>query len=295
MAPRFNQLRFHFVSADGRPVRRPIPLHVLRGVFLHFVSTVDPSLAGRLHGGGGIPPYTSRLLVDGPNIHVTFTLFSKVLNDVLKDFIMQSTPVSFQIGSVDAMLLKVSLEAIDTGAFIDAAVPVRKFRLVFKTPAYFKSKEGDIVLFPRPELLFKNLARIWNELGHYETLDTDALADWCKHHVRVTSYQLETQSTYLGKQGQGRRTVTGFKGLATFSVDAGAGDGDVPAPAAGGDATATAALPPMTFPRVLDMLARFGEHANVGGNRTTGLGAIRYRREGVFSKREAPVEASPDK
>jgi hypothetical protein len=45
----FTSLQFHFIAADGRPVRSPIPLHVLRGLFMNIVSAVNPALATTMH------------------------------------------------------------------------------------------------------------------------------------------------------------------------------------------------------------------------------------------------------
>lgn len=254
MVFRFHQLTFHFVAADGKPVRRPIPLRVLRAMFLEFINKVRPDLATKLHDAGGIPPYTTRLQVHGPDVHVTFTLFSKALNDAIKSFVLQNDTPSFRLGQLEVLLLKLSLNVVDTGTFVDAATPLRKAKIVFKTPAYFKTPEGAILLYPLPEAMFKNLARIWNDLGDYEDVDAEALATWCKTHVRVTSHQLQTASVFLGDG----RSVTGFTGWATIVVE---DPGDSP------------------FPKVLDMLLAFAMHANVGGNRTTGLGAIKYLRQ----------------
>ncbi|NMC08700.1 MAG: CRISPR system precrRNA processing endoribonuclease RAMP protein Cas6 [Candidatus Lokiarchaeota archaeon] len=248
----FTSLHFHFVTADGKPVRWPIQLHVLRGLFMNAVASVKPSLASRLHDGQAMSDFSTRLHVDGDSIHVTYNLFSDELNEALRDFILQRDDLHFMIGRIETLLVKVGVERVHVGDLIDDARPVERARIVFKTPTFFKSG-GTVILFPQPEILFKHLAHSWNELlgGAGLPIDELALAAWVKEHVRISAYRLETASVSIGG---GDRVNTGFKGWATFIIKK-------------DDAL-------NEWPVVLDRLLRFAEHANVGGGRNTGLGAV---------------------
>jgi CRISPR-associated endoribonuclease Cas6 len=250
----FTSLQFHFISADGRPVRSPILLHVLRGLFMNIVAAVKPDLASAIHDAGTMSEFSAQLRVDRENVYVTYNLFSKVLNEAVRDFILQRDDLKFNIGRLEVLLVKVGVSRINAGQFIDDALPVDKVKLVFKTPTFFKS-EGTVVLFPVPEILMKHLAHAWNELVAEAgtTIDELALGTWAKEHVRISAYQLETVSVDIG---EGNRTNTGFKGWATLAIKKDEGD--------------------KKFPVVVNQLLRFAEYCNLGGGRNTGLGAVRY-------------------
>ncbi|MEX2715227.1 MAG: CRISPR system precrRNA processing endoribonuclease RAMP protein Cas6 [Candidatus Sigynarchaeota archaeon] len=253
-AMQFTSLQFHFIAADGRPVRSAVPLHVLRGLFMSAVAAVQPGLASTIHDAGTLSEFSAQLNVDRENVFVTYNLFSKRLNEAMRDFILQRDDLRFNIGRMEALLVKVAVNRIHAGQFIDEAKPIEKAKVVFKTPTFFKS-EGAVVLFPVPEIMFKHLAHSWNELiaEPGTTIDELALGTWVKEHARVSAYRLETSSVDIG---DGNRSNTGFKGWATLAIkkdEAGGG-----------------------FPAVMDRLLRFAEYCNVGGGRNTGLGAIRY-------------------
>ena len=250
----FTSLEFHFVAADGRPVRVAVPLHVLRGLFMNALAAVQPGLASTIHDAGTLSEFSAQLHVERENVFVTYNLFSKRLNEAVRDFILQRDDLRFNIGRLEALLVKVGVKRIHAGQFIDEAKPIEKAKIVFKTPTFFKS-EGSVVLFPVPEIMFKHLAHAWNELVAEPgtTIDELALGTWAKEHVRVSAYRLETASVDLG---EGNRSNTGFKGWATLAIKK---------DEAGG-----------SFPAIVHRLLRFGEYSNVGGGRNTGLGSIRY-------------------
>jgi len=261
----FNTLTFHFVTEDGYPPSVHIPLHVLRGIFLNMVADADPALAAATHDVDDIPPYATRLHVVGENIYLVVNLFSKQLNDAVKNFILQRDDAHFSIGQVDVMLVKISLNRVEPGKFLDDARPVSKFRLQFKSATYFKQR-GAIVLYPQPDLLVHNLAHVWNELvPDFDHIDEDAIAAWAKLAVRITSYKLQTISTRLGDSG---RTLTGFTGWARFKIESQCSNEN-----------------DEYYAKTLDRLFLFAEHANIGGSRTTGFGAVKYDREQIAEGR----------
>ena len=249
----FNSLEFHFIAANGRPVRSPIPLHVLRGLFMNIIKIVDPSLASATHDAETMSAYAIQLQVSRENVFLTFNLFSKALNDAVKDFIVQQDDLKFNIGRLETLLVKVAVSRIDAGKIVDDAVPLDKFKIIFKTPTFLKS-EGNVILFPAPDTVLKHLAHAWNELvPGFEPIDENALSAWAKMNARVRSYRLETASVNLG---EGARSNTGFIGWAKFAIKSDDNDED--------------------FSRISDRLLHFAEYTNIGGGRTTGLGAIRY-------------------
>nr|MDO8084072.1 hypothetical protein [Candidatus Sigynarchaeum springense] len=84
----FTSLEFHFVAADGRPVRVAVPLHVLRGLFMSAVAAVQPALAATIHDAGTLSEFSAQLHVERENVFVTYNLFSKRLNEGACGFII---------------------------------------------------------------------------------------------------------------------------------------------------------------------------------------------------------------
>ncbi|MHA1679582.1 MAG: CRISPR system precrRNA processing endoribonuclease RAMP protein Cas6 [Promethearchaeota archaeon] len=289
----FHQLQFHFMTIDGRPIRSQVPLHVTRGIFMAFIRDVDPGLASKVHGAGGTPTYTTQLDVRGRDVYLTFNLFSRVLNDAVKSFILQRDDMRFQLGRIPVLLVKIQVRKVHVGDIIDGSRAIRSFKITFRTPLTLYRKpwsevelkrstgsESDgtdghdlegaaskkrtrkvLVPWPEPSLLFQNVARMWNELtGDVESIDTPAFISWVGSHVFVTSHELKTGGVSLGSS-PGNRRVTGFRGWARFKV---VGEGD----SAGADAENA---------KLVDRLLHFAEYCNVGSNRTMGMGAVRVK------------------
>ena len=245
-----HQLTFHFMEIKGRPVRRHIPLSTLRGIFMAFIAKANPVLASEIHESSGIPPYTTDLVVHGPHVEITFTLFSRKLNEAMQSFILEHDTTTYRLGPVEAVLSKIKVDRVSLGDIVDAARSLSKFKIVFKKPTYFKDKSGMIVLYPEPVAMFQNLAHIWNEItGDLEPIDTSAFCEWVGTSIQITSHKLKTSQISLGKD----RRVTGFVGWAKFKVQA----------------------PEHEFSPIINMLLQFARFSHVGGNRTTGLGAIK--------------------
>lgn len=251
----FYQMILHFVNASGRPIHSHFPLHVLRGVFMRFISEVDPELGSKIHEPGGIPPYTAQVYIRDHEIDLVFNLFSKELNQAFSKYLVKNTKPQYHLGQVECILHSVDLKRHQLGDLVDNARVVSNFKIIFMKPAYFKNKDGSVVLHPEPAILFQNLARIWNDItGDLAPVDTGPFCDWVGKHVRITSYKLKTDHILLGKDG--RRGVTGFVGWTKFNVNR--------------DACSS------KYCSIIDMLLKFATFCNVGGNRTTGLGNIKY-------------------
>lgn len=134
---------------------------------------------------------------------------------------------------------------------LEGCDPVRKFRLVFRSPTYL-SKSGSKydLLFPDPVLVFSSLMRLWDLYSTGRRFGREGLQEykeWLERHIGVSEHRLGTVLAAMG-----RKRAVGFRGWATYEMDT---EDD--------------------WNRVTISLARFAEYSNIGGNRTGGFGETR--------------------
>ncbi|MHA1791262.1 MAG: CRISPR system precrRNA processing endoribonuclease RAMP protein Cas6 [Promethearchaeota archaeon] len=218
---RFIQLRFYLYPLDNSKTIKKISPPVVRALFLKLLSQADADLAKKLHDMHGIPPYTTQLKVKEDSIMISFNLFNEEVIVAFQRALFKLDEYQFHLKDDDVILTKVYLDVVKLEDLLKDIQPVKKFKLIFTKLTYLKQKNGVIVLYPFPKLLFKNLVHIWNEItGALFPIDVDPFIRWVEQHVRVSSYKLKTGNIQLGqKSAHSRgRFVTGFKGWARFLV-----------------------------------------------------------------------------
>lgn len=245
--------------------------HISRGLLLHMLHHVDPSLSQGLHEPNLMKPYSvtplyfrsERRTEDGYILNpqyparckVTF-LEEKYLRQILEYFNQKNTvtikDTTFQISSI-------RLKNEDYPKLEREAQPLQAFRLVFKTPTYLASYgSGYYHLFPDPLKTFSNLMRLWSQYstGHRFTKE-EALVykAWLQENIGVSGYELTTKLVNMGS-----KMALGFYGWANYHMR---GEDE--------------------WRRTTALLARFAEYSHIGGNRTGGFGVTRFIPEG-FAK-----------
>nr|MDO8110854.1 CRISPR system precrRNA processing endoribonuclease RAMP protein Cas6 [Candidatus Sigynarchaeota archaeon] len=251
----FDQVQLTFTTPGGNDVAGQVPLHAVRGLFLHVISEADTELATSAHDSLETSRYAIQVQVKGCFINVMLNLFDNQLVAAMGEYFIKMTNARFNIGKIDALLKEIRVTSIDIDKMLRERRLVRKFKVVFKTPAYLKASNGIKVYYPEPRHLFKNLARLWNDFtGTLAPVDAERLAEWAGDHVEVTSHELQTVSVPMGS---GKKDIVGFKGWTMFAVN---GSGDDP-----------------DFVPIIDMLLTFGMYSNVGGSRSACLGSILYQ------------------
>jgi len=138
----------------------------------------------------------------------------------------------------------------------DAIKLQNRLLLEFKTPTQFTKRGSNRpYLFPTPEYLLSNLARIWNTFSEIK-VDLDELILWVRAHVFVRAYKLKTQEVNIGKTA----LQVGFRGNLLLIID----EGD--------------------FCEWVKALLLFSEYSNVGTKRSIGMGVVRVREKENLSK-----------
>ncbi len=238
--------------------------YVSRGLLLHMLHRVDPSVSQNLHEPESVKPYSVTRLkfrskgrtpegyvldstspcrvgfrfLDDAYARSLFHYFTKMSSATVFD-------TTFRIASI-------TVNSKDYQELEVEAGPLRAFRLVFETPTYLASIGTPYhCLFPEPVRLFSNLMRLWSCFSTSRRFGKEehrVYKEWLAKHVGIAEYELRTVLARMR-----RKKATGFVGWVTYEMDVGD-----------------------EWNRVTAMLARFAEYSNVGGNRTGGFGETRF-------------------
>jgi hypothetical protein len=273
-------MTFFLKTVDGKPPRSPVPYRAVRGVFFHVLEATCPELAERIHQFVGPAPYATQLRVHGPTIEITVNLFDPSLTAAVKGYVLTCRDLEVRVGSTMTLLEAVAPVRIDVASILASCFPVTRFEIVFKTPTYFKVAPGIVedediaskmlgvekssddrvggvpLFFPLPSAVIRNAANSWN--GIVDTalaIDATRLAMWGERHVVVTSHDVRTSMESIGSGG---KAVTGFTGWTRYKVLNESEEDE-------------------KYAISIDKVLRIATFANLGGNRTTGLGTIVYK------------------
>jgi CRISPR-associated endoribonuclease Cas6 len=252
-----------------KAVRMPLFTgYVARGLALHIMNRISPSLAQDLHEPNAIKPYSVTPLY--------FRSLKKTPDGYLMD---PSVPCSFRIRFLDDSIAKAAMEYFTTSegtmmiydtTFKVASLTVRSedftkvetanaFHMVFDSPTHL-AKIGSKYdqLFPEPTAIFPNLMRMWDrfmpEGSRFGKEVHEKYRQWLAERMTVSGYDLRTVVV------KGKSMKIGFVGWCAYRMDGDNDDND----AGFGHATCK--------------LARYAEYSNVGMERTAGFGVVKYFR-----------------
>ena len=246
------QFTLHLVrSPNGRPPEFVYP-YVFRGFFLDMIKDVDPALAAALHDEQGIKPYSIQYAFKQFEIELTINLFTHGIARPLYNYLVGLQDMSISLGKTTYTMFRVGMKEIGYRDLLEHSHPVRACRVQFLSPTYFNSDTHSFnIKLPLPGLVFKNLAQMWNEFtAHQVDVDVPRFIDWVTKSVEISSFDMRTVPVTLGKG----RSISGMQGWLKYRL---------------GDSIEG-------FERWVDCLLDLARYTNVGGNRTAGMGMIRY-------------------
>lgn len=221
--------RLHVVAPGPPP--RPQG-HGLQALFLALLGQVMPELAAALHADAPSKPYTVAALPtrrhDSVDLRISL-LHSDLFQPFVQAMLLQmpgEAPLhlgrtALRLGDVIGTPAPQGHPWAGYGSFADLAaraVPKHNVTLEFATPtAIGQGSRADgrqrLALLPMPEIIFKSLAKRWNELApapvHVELPDVEAAA----HEAMISRHRLETADISLGKGPQ-----KGFVGQVTYEL-----------------------------------------------------------------------------
>ncbi|NHI94903.1 MAG: CRISPR system precrRNA processing endoribonuclease RAMP protein Cas6 [Candidatus Lokiarchaeota archaeon] len=246
---------FYLLPNGSTNDRKRIKSHIFRGVFMAYLKEHDPVLIEKLHASNEIRSYAISYKRNKELREMIEFRIVSLLDEVSQALLQSLLKTSSQTLNIQGdpyNLVKIGFEKIDYKNLVMNGRKVQKFNIRYLSPAFFtqKGKKFDLKV-PLPEQLIGNLGSIWNtHVFQAEKIPIDDLIQYVKQSVWMSSYQLETRFADIGKSAP----KSGCVGWVNYLVE-----------------DASNSLNPW-----LDILLKFGEYSNVGGNRTAGLGVIKY-------------------
>lgn len=242
--------------------------YVSRGLLLHMLRQVDPSVSALLHEPDKIKPYSvtpirfrskgrvgdKYILDETKPCNVRFRFLNDELATVLLKYLCEGGnpliyDVKFRIDSV-----RVRSESYNDILGVSRK-PTALINLRFITPTYLAALGTDYhYMFPDPVKVFMNLMRLWNSFSDDRKFGSEEqreYMDWLSKNIGVSKYRLETTIAYMRE-----KKATGFTGWIEYELRA---DDE--------------------WNNITQALAKFAEYSNIGGNRTGGFGVTRAKIE----------------
>jgi len=229
-----------------------IPPYIFRGVVLDFLNTVDPKFVAELHQPNEIRPYAIAVTREPPFLNLRLVCLQEAISQAILQRLMKEENIPLLIAGWEFMMVRINFESIPLVNLMREPQQVVKFQLRFLMPTYFNIRDRPMDMrFPEPVFLFPNLAKVWNQYAAAECqVDEGEFYQWVSQHVSVSSYKLQTRPVKIDRQVK----VFGCVGWARYLNND----------------------PANMYANWVDILLRFAEYVNVGGNRTAGCGVIRY-------------------
>jgi CRISPR-associated endoribonuclease Cas6 len=205
--------------------------HGAQALFLDLVRQVAPDLAAELHGAAQSKPYTIAVLPQRERtslaLRVTllrsdlFQPFTRALIDRMPCGDLRLGQVALRIGNVIGTPGPHGHPWASFSSFAELAaqsLPARVLTLEFATPtAISQGTRTDnrprLALLPTPDLIFRSIARRWNELAPNDLALDLAEIEAAAFATLVSRYQLESAEIDLGKGLQ-----KGFVGTCTYEL-----------------------------------------------------------------------------
>ncbi len=274
------KLTFKLFPKDGRikPYEHPYG-YVFRGVIMKWLHEIKPELVHELHSFEKVRPYAINCIIHKkiPKIHFVIVSMDDFLSETLLQDLITSERVKLKIGQKDYFISSIKFARIDVKRdLVDKSKPIKGFNIQFVKPIYFNTSMGDYsVRFPLPNLLFGNLANIWNDnVSDITLVDRNSFINWVNAHIYISGYKLRTVKSEIGKS----KPMIGAIGNASYRVtkinkkyyihflDENKSSYDYKM--VNEDYRGNC--------RWLETLCMMGEYTNVGANRTAGMGVIKY-------------------
>jgi len=272
------QFTFDLYPEKGKLDRRIPYGHKFRGVIMKWLIESNPELADAFHSPEEIRPYAINMIPYRKEGKIEFILtsYNEQLSDTVIHDLLQSEKVKLTVDSRQFFIARIKFERLNLEQMKRQARAITKFQLQFVTPVYFNTSLGNYpVRFPIPDSLFGNLIRLWNDINEERLkIDGDSFIEWINAHVYISGYKMRSAKRDIGKQ----KPVVGGLGNATYRVTK----------------INTNYYEKLLEKMVqkhdtqfvnnnysencqwLDILCKLGTYTNVGGNRTAGMGVIRY-------------------
>ena len=282
------QFTFNLNPENGTLGKRIPYGYKFRGVIMKWLLESNPELGDAFHESEEIRPYAINTIPhrDTDTIEFILTSYNEDLSDTIITDVVQNKKVNLTVDHQTFIISNISFDRPNLEQLQHNASPITKVQVHFVTPVYFNTLLGDYpVRFPMPNLFFGNLVHLWNDITHEELqIEREPFIDWVNAHVYISGYKMRSAKRDIGK----RAPVVGGLGNATYRVTGinrnyyktllDKMDQKYDTEFVNDDYSENC--------QWLDVLCNLGTYTNVGGNRTAGMGVIRYWVKEQLSKKD---------
>ncbi len=257
------KLKFDLIPDNGvvKPYIEPYG-YIFRALLMTWLKDIEPRLVHELHSYNSIRPYSIQVSYRRQTLVFYLNIFNNSLaTPIINDLINKSNK-SFTLSTQKFKVKKVVFEDFSLSLLLKRAKKVKQFKIEFVEPTYFNTTRGsNVIRLPIPELLFSNLANLWNDLyDGPEKIEKDEFLEWVNQNVFPSSLDIKTKAKEMGENVP----AVGIVGWVNFTVE----NAD------------------SNYARTIDFLSQLGELANVGGGRTAAFGVIKYIPIGFFQSQK---------
>jgi len=249
----------------------------VRGLFYRILRVSDNSLASKIHGFGGLAPFSSSPLIrlERGIYYFRYASFDSRITRALLEFFKRNDEV--QLLNNRFYVREITFKSIDLSKLLQDAHPYEKYEIEFMSPTCFRrpcpyiplhtlgfiAKMLRIVGRPRstyryyplpdPILMLRNINRLWRGYGGV-SIRSKRYARWLEEGGVALSGVEDIRTVKLTYKKRGA-FIVGFVGKARLSIPNDTYNEE--------------------FVRITNAMLRLGEEIQVGVNRTAGFGLYR--------------------
>ena len=247
------QFIFQLLLRDSSQRLPYIPAYVFRGVVMEFLGAIDERFVAELHRPNEIRPYAIAIHRTPPFLNFQLVSLKEAISNAIIQRLLTAENIPISVNGWEFLIVRINIENIPMTNFMRDPQRLVKFQIRFLTPTYFNIRDrGFDIRLPESNFLFPNIAKIWNQHASPECqIDANEFYNWVSKQVFPSSYALQTKPVNIGKA----QPKVGCVGWANYLVND----------------------PESPYAHWIDILLKFAEYVNVGGNRTAGCGVIKYK------------------
>ncbi len=283
-------IKFHLklfpINKHVKPYEIPFG-HIFQGVIFGWLHKNSPRLAHELHAYQTVRPYAINCHIhkEEPLVEFTIVSFETLLSSSLIDICQSIEGKNLEIAGKKYCIVRTKIEKIYLDKLFKTSVPVRRFHIHFVTPVHFQTTKGNYpVRFPLPSMLFGNLSALWNAiLKETSLIARGHFLRWIDSHCYTSGYKMRSCRYFITTA----QKVAGGQGSASYNIKKPnerfydhfyetQHNPSPPVEELGESKQEFIEKYHSNNCRWIDLLCRLGEYTNVGGNRTAGMGVMRY-------------------
>lgn len=271
-------LELYPMNEQVKPYEIPFG-HLFQSVIFGWLHEKCPKLTHELHSYGKIRPYAINCHIHRKDPLVEFTInsFDDSLSTVLHDTIYSVRDDTLDVAGKKYQLQRLHMEKIHLDNLIKASAPINHFHVRFITPIHFRTPSGNYpIRFPMPSHFFSNILKIWNTISpETTTIDTYDLIRWADVHCYPSGYKMKSGKYFISSN----QTVAGGLGFVSYRIQKPNYhfyDDYNEFTTESKDKSLDIDSHYRNSCQWIDLLCRVAEYTNLGGNRTAGMGVIKY-------------------